>query len=138
MGAFDIAKDAVRIASTAGLSKDVIDLLEKKLSLLTEEIDTLHLKISNFETKVSHLEAENTNLKKQLQHLQPASNFSKETSDILHIFFDFGKELSVDDIVSALSLGISVINFHFDILQENNMIIQTIAESRMMGILNPA
>ena len=131
MGTLDIAKDAVRIASTAGLGKDVIDLLEKKLSLLTEEIERLN-------SKISHLETENTHLKAQLQHLQPTSGFSKETSDILRFFFDTGQELSANDIDSTLSLGISVVNFHFDILQENNMVIQTIAESRMMGILNPA
>jgi NAD(P)-dependent dehydrogenase (short-subunit alcohol dehydrogenase family) len=38
MSAADIAKDALKILPTAGLAKDVIDLLEKKLALITDEV----------------------------------------------------------------------------------------------------
>ena len=68
MGATDIAKDAIRIASTAGLSKDVIDLLEKKISLLTDEIIKLTSENRILLSKVSNLETENTQLKKQIQN----------------------------------------------------------------------
>ena len=64
MSALDIAKDIVRIGSTAGLSKDVIDLLEKKAALLTVEITSLRL-------EVSRLQIENAQLRAQLQHAQP-------------------------------------------------------------------
>ena len=64
MSALDTAKEIVRIGSTAGLSKDVIDLLEKKVTLLTEEI-------ANLRTEVSRLQIENENLHAQLQHTQP-------------------------------------------------------------------
>lgn len=33
-----MAKEIVRIGTTAGLSKDVVDLLEKKLAILTGEL----------------------------------------------------------------------------------------------------
>jgi len=68
MGATDIAKDAIRIATTAGLSKDVIDLLEKKVSLLTDEINNLESENKSLQSKVSTLEAENADLKKQIQN----------------------------------------------------------------------
>jgi predicted nuclease with TOPRIM domain len=55
MSAIETAKEIVRISSTAGLSKDVIDLLDKKNSLLTEQVTTL--------------ETENANLKKKLAEL---------------------------------------------------------------------
>ena len=40
MSVSDTAKEVVRIASTAGVAKDVIDLMEKKLAILTSELDT--------------------------------------------------------------------------------------------------
>lgn len=63
----DTAKEIARIATTAGLSKDVIDLLEKKLALLIEENTALA-------TKVSRLEIENGQLRAQLQNSQPTTS----------------------------------------------------------------
>ena len=60
MSAFDIAKEIRRMAATATLSKDVIDLFEKTLALLTDQITTL--------------EAEKANLKKQVENLQQQLN----------------------------------------------------------------
>jgi hypothetical protein len=64
MSAFEIAKEIVRITSTAGLSKEVIGLLEKKLAILTGEV-------ADLTTKVSKLEMENGQLRAQLHDLQP-------------------------------------------------------------------
>ena len=52
------------MASTAGLSKDVIDLMEKKLVLLTSEL-------SDARTRISALEVENGQLRAQLHNSQP-------------------------------------------------------------------
>ena len=59
MGATDIAKDAIRIASTAGLSKDVIDLLNEKITLL--------------DGKIADLESENAELKEKIKELKAQS-----------------------------------------------------------------
>src|ERR1019366_3534778 len=64
MSAIDTAKDIIRIGTTAGLSKDVIDLLEKKCALLVEENTALS-------TQVSSLEIENGQLRRQLEDFQP-------------------------------------------------------------------
>ena len=53
----------IRIATTAGPSKDVIDLLKEKVALLTEKIDPLG-------QRKSVLKTENTNLKKLIENLQ--------------------------------------------------------------------
>jgi hypothetical protein len=58
MSALDTAKEIVRIGSTAGLSKDVIDLMEKKLVLLTDELANAH-------RRIAQLEIENAQLKTQ-------------------------------------------------------------------------
>jgi hypothetical protein len=64
MSAIDTAKEIVRMGSTAGLSKDVIDLMEKKLALLTGEL-------SDARTRISALEIENRQLRGQLEDSQP-------------------------------------------------------------------
>lgn len=78
----NIAKDAIRIASTAGLSKDVIDLLTAKITLLDEKL---------VETKAafSDVMLENQKLRKQLDDMQPVENgLNEEETKILHFFFE--------------------------------------------------
>ena len=64
MNARDTAKEIVRITSRAGPSKDVIDLLEKKLAILTGEL-------SDAQRKIAGLETENNKLRTQLHNIQP-------------------------------------------------------------------
>ena len=66
MSAENAVKEVVRIATTAGLSKDVIDLMEKKLALLTAEL-------SQANTRISKFEIENRQLKTQIQNSQPVT-----------------------------------------------------------------
>ena len=66
MSATDTAKEVIRIATTAGLSKDVIDLQAAKLDILVKENAELS-------TKVSRLEIENRQLRSQLEDFQPVA-----------------------------------------------------------------
>ena len=66
MSALDAAKEILRITSTAGLSKDVVDLLEKKVALLTAVL-------SESQREIGSLKAENSTLRAQLQNLQPVA-----------------------------------------------------------------
>jgi hypothetical protein len=76
MSAESAAKELIRVATTAGLSKDVIDLLEKKASLLVEENAVLA-------SKISRLEIENGQLKTQLQNSQPVVGRFHEFGGVL-------------------------------------------------------
>lgn len=58
MSASDTAKDVIRIATTAGLSKDVIDLMDRKLALLTSENAELKTQITVFKAQVENLQAQ--------------------------------------------------------------------------------
>ena len=71
MSAQDIAKEVVRIATTHGLAKDIIDLMEKKLSLLTDELSEAHLRIEK-------LESEKAQLAQQLHRAQPVGFVTKD------------------------------------------------------------
>ena len=62
MSTLDIAKDILRIAGTAGLAKDVIDLLEKKLAILEKEQAMLTHELALAKLKITKLESENNQL----------------------------------------------------------------------------
>jgi hypothetical protein len=131
MSAGDIAKDVVRLASTHGLSKDVIDLLEKKVSLLVDE----NAKLS---TQVSRLEIENAQLRQQLQHFQPAGGIPKQTDDVLQFFFDHGDDLSVEEIAQKFQFQMSVAEYHFDLLRKRAFVHQTRMGFQTYGGSSPA
>ncbi|MGD0017298.1 MAG: hypothetical protein ABSC38_07270 [Verrucomicrobiia bacterium] len=77
MSVSDTAKDVIRIASTAGLSKDVIDLMEKKLSLLTEELQSA-------QARIKELESENADLHSKIPNASPtAPTFTAEEKSII-------------------------------------------------------
>lgn len=81
MSAADTVKDVVRIATTAGLAKDVIDLLQVKTVLLTEQVATLekdNAALTQENTALlrenRNLKLENENLKSQLQNERPKAD----------------------------------------------------------------
>jgi hypothetical protein len=79
----EAAKEIIRVGTTAGLSKDVIDLLEKKLWLLTDEMSLLVKKNAELVAKASALETENSNLRAQIQNLQPVTGTFNEYGGVL-------------------------------------------------------
>ena len=58
MSALETAKEIGRIASTASLGKDVTDLFEKKVALLTEQVTALETENANLKQRVYDLEQE--------------------------------------------------------------------------------
>jgi predicted RNase H-like nuclease (RuvC/YqgF family) len=72
MSALDTAKEIGRIASTASLGKDVTDLFEKKVALLTEQVTALETENANLKQKVYDLEQE-------LDRLRPNRADSKKS-----------------------------------------------------------
>lgn len=119
MGAYEMAKDAARLASTATLGKDVIDLLNAKLALLAEQAKTL-------EAENGTLKAENANLKAQLQHLQPKpSGLEDDTVKILKLFFDRAEDLNAPFIAQQFQMKPSVVDYHIDLLLQKRFIRQS-------------
>ena len=93
MSAIDTAKEIARIAVTAGLSSEIIGLLEKKGVLLTEQVAVL-------EREKFELTAENTNLKKKVKDLE------QKLTDLAHRQADSIKFLSISS-----SSFLSMMNF---------------------------
>jgi DNA-binding MarR family transcriptional regulator len=122
MSAIDTAKEIARIAVTSGLSNEIIELLEKKISLLTEQIATL-------EREKSSLVSDNTNLQKKIEDLeQQLASLSPQSSGLDQVSLKFLKllfdrdELSVEDVAASLGISKGLAEYHCDILSKANMI----------------
>lgn len=126
MSATDIAKDILRIANTASMTRDVIDLMEKKLALLTQEVADLTSKNTGLVAQVSQLEADKKNLESKIQQLTPKGNvLDQQSRDILKFFFNRACDLSARDIERRFQLATSVSDYHIDILMGKKFIGQT-------------
>lgn len=138
MSALDTAKEIIRIANTSTLSKDVIDLMERKLALLTDEVSTLNRKLSDANTRIAGLETENTKLKALAQPRKSADELPKATADVLRFLFDLGDDFSIEDIARQFQFKMSVAEYHFDILAGRKFVIQTRVGMQTYGGSSPA
>jgi hypothetical protein len=116
MGAGEIAKDAIRIATTAGLSKDVIDLLEKKISLLTEQIATLETENANLKQKV-------VNFEQEIERTHPKQGALDETAKkFIKVLFESGSSMDFEYAAAMLGVTKGKAAYYIDVLIKNGMI----------------
>jgi hypothetical protein len=119
MNALETAKDVVRIARTAGLKKESLDVLELKLSLITEQMTAL-------EGQNTSLKEENEKLKIQVKCLEPQpEEISPDTVGILKFFFEQARDVSTGEITAAVSWKQSVVDYHIDVLLKKRFIRET-------------
>jgi chromosome condensin MukBEF ATPase and DNA-binding subunit MukB len=123
MNPLEIAKEIFGIAANAGLKKDVIDLFEKKVGLLTEEIAALNRKLEISETENANLTRKVVDLEQQLDRIQPRRGKLKEGAErILKLLFDNGDVVSVREMSGRLGMQEGVVKHHCDVLYEADMI----------------
>jgi RIO-like serine/threonine protein kinase len=115
MSAIETAKEIVRITSTAGLSKDVIDLLEKKNALLAEQITSLETENANLKEKI-------TNLQQQLDRLCPKENGLDETEVRFLQLLTQRNWTPIESIAAALSIAKVKAEYHRDVLTKARLI----------------
>jgi predicted ArsR family transcriptional regulator len=56
------------------------------------------------------------------------------TEKVLKLFFDTGQELSVNQVAAKLSINISTVQYHFDLLSETKLIVQTTTGDKSSSI----
>lgn len=128
MNPHDMAKDAIGVATTAGLGKDVIALLKDKVEL-TEKIAAL-------EQEKSVLHRENVSLKKQIETLQQQlaaagtkqEEFDPEALKILKVLFYQG-ERSIEYMADLLDISRAMAEYQRDALVKAGMIRHTRSRS---------
>jgi DNA-binding MarR family transcriptional regulator len=118
MSAFDTAKEIVRIGSTAGLSKDVIDLLEKKSSLLVEKVVAL-------ERENAQLKLECGQLRQQLQHPKPVRELSDDQRAVLLHLMQNDAGLTLEEIAQSIGAIPSMAHHYCDELESVGFITRT-------------
>jgi len=118
MSAIDTAKEIARIAVTAGLSSEIIELLEKKGVLLTEQVAVLERENAQLKAKVKELE-------QKLADLSPTpGGLDKVSLDFLKLLFE-RDDLSTETIATSLGISKGMAQYHCDLLSEAEMIQQT-------------
>jgi DNA-binding MarR family transcriptional regulator len=119
----DIARDAIRLVTTAGLGKDVIDLLEKKVALLTDQIAALEQKNFVLETDDAELKRKVISLQQELENLRPKQDELEEgAKKFLQLLFNAGDSLTLEQIAANLGLPKSMADYHADALVAIGMI----------------
>jgi hypothetical protein len=115
MSAIDTAKEIARIASTASLGKDVIDLLEKKVGLLTEQITTLETENANLKQKVA-------NFDQQFAGAPPKAELHPDAIRFLKLLFEHDTGLTVPQIADSLGISKGMAEYHHDVLLDAEMV----------------
>ena len=115
MSAIDTAKEIARIASTASLGKDVIDLLEKKVGLLTEQITTLETENANLKQKVA-------NFDQQFAGARPKGELHPDAIRFLKLLFEHDTGLTVSQIAYLLGISEGMTEYHHDVLLDAEMV----------------
>jgi predicted nuclease with TOPRIM domain len=121
MSALETAKEIGRIAATATLSKDVIDLLEKKVALVAEQISTLEREKSGLIAEKTNLSKKIANLEQQLDRLRPKGDLDVEAVKLLQLLAQ-QPGLRIGQIAGFLGVTRVKAEYHRDTLKSAKMI----------------
>jgi hypothetical protein len=123
MGAAETVRDLVRFATTAGLSKDVIDLLENKASLLAEQVSALENENTKLVRENRSLTMENQQLITHFQSAQPKEQeIDAKTQEILKFLFRQNGQVAVSELARHFNLKVNVAKYHLEKLVENQYV----------------
>lgn len=88
MSALDTVKELGRMATTATLSKDVIDLFSQKVALLEKQVATLEQENAALKSEKTNLEKKVVDLEQELARLSPKSDRLEEGAEkLLQLLF---------------------------------------------------
>ncbi len=110
------------------LLKDQISVLEKKNGALKSDNSILKSKKNTMESQLNKAKKEIERLNQLIEELEKEdakTHLDAVTEKVLKMFFYRRRELSVDEVAATLSIDVSTVRYHFDLLLENNLIEQT-------------
>jgi septal ring factor EnvC (AmiA/AmiB activator) len=116
----EIAGGIINSLRNAGVKKDVIDLQEKQVALLTQEIATLTRKLDVSETERANLESKVADLEQELDRLRPKRDLAEDTIKVLRLLFDH--DLTLSQIANALGISEGIADYHCGVLRDRLMI----------------
>jgi len=109
------------------LLRDQISILEKENSALKSENAILKAKEDTTESKPNKATKEIERLKviKVPKEDGKKPHLDAVTEKVLKLFFGKSRDMSIDEVAGALSMDIGTAQYHFNLLSESNLIIQT-------------
>ena len=123
------AQDAIRILSTAGLSKDVIDLLTQKVTLLDEKVVETRRSLDQATIKITQLIAENKELREKLNDSEAVgAGLNDKEAQILLFFFD-RREGTVADSSRATAIALAEASHYIGKLKSRKFLRQRTART---------
>ncbi len=120
MNIFTAIEKLITEHGSASILRDHINLLKEKFSLLEKENKELESKLEDATKEIDRFNK--LTQKPQRAAYQEEEKLNEVTEQILQQFFKTGEEMSPGYFASSLSLEISVIEYHFDILIKNGYI----------------
>jgi DNA-binding MarR family transcriptional regulator len=135
MGMLDLIDKLINEHGSSTILKERLELLKDQISILEKENDAVKSENATLKTKASAIESQLNMAREEIERLNQVIVGLKEdhakihldavTEKVLKVFFDAGRELSVNEIAATLSIDISTAQYHFDVLSEKDLIQQT-------------
>ena len=126
----EIASGVTQAFRNAGVKKDVIDLQEKQLGLLTDKIAMLEREKSDLMMQIANLQTKVANLELELDRFRPKTGGLDDMQiKFLQLLFHHG-DLSIETVAQQLGAPEGIINYHRDALVELKMITQATIGAR--------
>jgi predicted transcriptional regulator len=121
--------------SSAILFKEHLELLRDQISALEKENVALKSENAILKRKENTIQSQHNKPRKEIKPLNQVIEGVKKddtkahldaiTEKVLKLFFDKGRELSVEETAAILSMDINTARYHLDLLLEGKLIIQT-------------
>jgi regulator of replication initiation timing len=139
-----------KLINEHGSFKEHLELLREQISILEKENRALKSENAILKGREDTTESKLNKATKEIERLNEFIKVPKKdgkkprldavTEKVLKLFFDKGQELSVEGVAAILSMDISTARYHFDLLLEGKLIIQTTAadKSSWTGKSTPA
>ena len=115
--------------------KEQLELFRDQISALEKENGALKSEIAILKHKQNENESQFNKATKEIERLNQTIEGPKKddtkphldamTEKVLKLLFDKGRDMSINEVAGALSLDIGTAQYHFDLLFESNLIIQT-------------
>ena len=123
-----------KLINEHGSFREHLELLRDQISILEKENSALKSENAILKAKEDTTESKPNKATKEIERLKvikvPKEDGKKPHLDavaekVLKLFFDKSRDMSIDEVAGALSMDIGTAQYHFNLLSESNLIIQT-------------
>ena len=135
-----LTSSIVKLFRNAEVKKDIIDLQEKKIAMLTDDNLDLRAKNDILTRKLEVSESKVAALEKELDHAKPKRDLADDTIRVLKLLFKNKGGLTVSHIECELRLADGMAEYHRGVLMDLGMIewVSVAMTSAWMDIDRPA